>query len=199
MLNNFFYSRANNQRGYTLLELVFALGILIMVIAAIAGLTRSSLVGYYESEQKSIATHLGQEALEVVRVMRDTNWLRDLPAFAGISDGDGTASVVFDRTTADWSLNFAVDSLDDEGALIYQTSILNGSVYNQSAEGAPTQFRRLVSLSAICFDESTNQESISDNCGSERRIGIQVSVVVRWTERGARHESAMKTLLYDWR
>jgi len=64
------------QRGQTLIETLVAAFILSMGITAALGLANYSLRATTEIRQQIIALGLAREGLEVVKNMRDTNWLR---------------------------------------------------------------------------------------------------------------------------
>lgn len=64
------------QHGQTLIETLVACFILVMGIAAALGLATYSLQATGNIRQQTIAMGLAREGLEVVKNMRDTNWLR---------------------------------------------------------------------------------------------------------------------------
>jgi Tfp pilus assembly protein PilV len=71
MKNNF-----SKQHGQTLIETLVACFILVMGIAAAIGLATYSLRATNTIKQQTIGMGLAREGLEVVKNMRDTNWLR---------------------------------------------------------------------------------------------------------------------------
>lgn len=66
----------NSQKGQTLIETMVAAFILVMGISAALGLANYSLGATGSIRQRTIAIGLSREGLEVVKNMRDTNWLR---------------------------------------------------------------------------------------------------------------------------
>lgn len=69
----------NRQKcGFTLLEVIIGISIIGLVITAAASLTQSSLEVSAGSLKKFQAYHLSEEGLEIVRNLRDSNWLRNL-------------------------------------------------------------------------------------------------------------------------
>ncbi len=66
-----------NQQGQTLIETLVAAFILVMGIVAALGLASYSLSATSNIRQQTIAMGLAREGIEVVKNMRDTNWLRD--------------------------------------------------------------------------------------------------------------------------
>lgn len=68
------FSDADKKRGQTLVEIVVIIGVvLLMVTGLIAGATASLKAANF-SRAKSIAAKYAQEAIEVTRKLRDTNW-----------------------------------------------------------------------------------------------------------------------------
>ena len=60
--------------GFSLIEIIVAIGIVSVGIISIISLFSVSLKNEIRSKNKVIAVYLAQEALEVVRWQRDTNW-----------------------------------------------------------------------------------------------------------------------------
>lgn len=65
-----------SQQGQTLIETLVACFILVMGISAALGLANYSLQATGNIRQQTIGLGLAREGLEVVKNMRDTNWLR---------------------------------------------------------------------------------------------------------------------------
>lgn len=72
-------TKLNNSRraGFTLIETIIGISIIGLVITAAAQLTSSSLNIGGNSLRKFAAIHLAEEGIEIVRNMRDSNWLRN--------------------------------------------------------------------------------------------------------------------------
>lgn len=67
---------SSNQTGQTLIETLVAAFILVMGISAALGLANYSLGATSNIRQQTVAIGLAREGLEVVKNMRDTNWLK---------------------------------------------------------------------------------------------------------------------------
>jgi len=97
-----------NQSGITLIETLVAASILIIGIVGALILTTYSIQVSEVSKQELIATNLAREGLEVVRNIRDTEWLDPSnPAWMdGIVGPGDTIYVVpiFDPATGEWTL-----------------------------------------------------------------------------------------------
>jgi|SRR3989338_1498623 len=66
---------AENQKGFSLLEMIAAVMILTIGVSAIAGLINSTISSSRGIEERIIATYLAQEGVEVIRNIRDTSWI----------------------------------------------------------------------------------------------------------------------------
>ena len=63
------------NQAFTLLETIIAIGIIITGIVGILILVEQSLRSIRVAENRIIASHMAQEAVEVVVNIRDTNWV----------------------------------------------------------------------------------------------------------------------------
>lgn len=144
------------KRGFSLLEVIVA----IFVIAI--GVTGSlSLINYCISsaaigKSQIIAANLAQEGLEIVRNIRDSNWLEDATWNDGL--GEGEWRVQYD------SLNLLASSSDN--------LLIDGDDFYQYATGSETLFEREITITSI----SVNQiKVISEVTWSERGRSFSIS------------------------
>jgi type II secretory pathway pseudopilin PulG len=100
--------------GQSLFEVVVAVGIIAVLIAAIAGLATSSIRNTTFSKNNSLATRYTQEASEWLRSQRDTDWV----AF----HASAQASAIYCLTTLSLA-NPGVCDLNDTLDAIAQTII----------------------------------------------------------------------------
>ena len=182
----------SNNRGQSLLEAVFAIGLLLMVVTSILGLVIANVVGQSASELQLVANNLAREGIEVVRNIRDSNWLADLDWDSGLV-GDGTAVPSFDITDNIWTLNFTFNELTP----VYRA----GGVYNHDGSGEPTVYRRLITLRNVCWEKTPGTETVAagTTCTASTKIGLKVESQVSWFERGRDHSITLSSLLYAWK
>jgi hypothetical protein len=67
--------RSKNQRGFTLAETIAALFVFLVGIVAVMTLVSDTLRTSYKSAGKLTAIYLAQEGIEIVRNIRDENWI----------------------------------------------------------------------------------------------------------------------------
>lgn len=91
----------SSHRGFTLIETLVAVSLLVIAIAGPMSLAAQSLSSAFYARDQMTAFHLAQEAVEAVRFVRDGNILANNAAgspttdlFAGIPDTTGRAFTV---------------------------------------------------------------------------------------------------------
>jgi prepilin-type N-terminal cleavage/methylation domain-containing protein len=135
------HTQQNKKNGFTLIETMVAISLLMMALVPPMSLASQSLVSAYYSRNQITAFYLAQEGIEVVRSVRDGNILAEAESgtntnvFAGIPSG--TTAATAPPFTAD-SLQSAANALhecDPNGCPPLQT---NGSIYGYATGCEPT-------------------------------------------------------------
>jgi len=147
-----FHGEDGGERGFTLLEVIISIFILTVGTLTIVGLIADSLAVVGASKKIAIGTSLAQEGIEVVRNIRDTNWIEDGAYDDGL-DIDDDYCVNYDSTAL-----ISCGSFD----LFWDEINLN---YSHSA-GSSTGFSRTISILA-----STDSDGVDY---------IRVQSVVSW-------------------
>lgn len=88
MLKRFFH-----QSGQTLIEVLVALGIAGIVVAAIVTLVTVALKNTQFTKEQHVATEFAQQAMEQIRTIRDTQW----STFASYIPSQGTRRFCLDQ------------------------------------------------------------------------------------------------------
>ncbi|MDO8574970.1 MAG: prepilin-type N-terminal cleavage/methylation domain-containing protein [bacterium] len=81
-----------NNNGFTLIETIVAVGIIVIGLVSALTLITNSLFYVSNIGDRLIAANLTAEGLEVARNIRDNNWLQNLSWNSGMPDGDYQAS-----------------------------------------------------------------------------------------------------------
>ena len=125
------------KKGFTLLETVIAIGILIIGTLMVYGATARILSQAQEEKTEFVASYLAQEGIEVVRNLRDTNWVSG---------------------AADWKEGLGADTYraqyNSSSLLAFQDVPLKldaSHLYNYDS-GTDTLFRRKITLSVPAVD-----------------------------------------------
>lgn len=159
------------NKGFTLIEVMLAIFLITIGILGIFSLVQRTTVFISVSSSKLTATYLAQEGVEVVRNIRDTNWLEDRTTATSWDDG-----II---PTGDWEADFLTQNLTQ----VYSASYLNidGNGFYSYFAGTPTNFKRKITITKPSADI------------------IGVSVEVFFDERGNTHSVTAQENLYNWR
>lgn len=98
--------------GFTLVETILAISVVSVAIATAAQLTQSSLKMGRASMNQYIAFHLAEEGLEIVRNLRDSNWLQNKSWRSGLDDATYVLAKNMSGDGAPWVLK-SVANIDD--------------------------------------------------------------------------------------
>lgn len=163
------------SRGFTLLEVLVAIFILTTGIVGVFGLMHHTLSFTVMTENQLVASYLAQEGVEIVRNIRDTNFLKTrkgLPANwkDGIDVPGGLCSL---GCKADY--NDA--SLDPSSPL--DPILRNGTLWSYDS-GIATPFQRSITITS----------------GGPDKIFVEVEVA--WEERGESHDVIASSELHNW-
>jgi len=180
-----FLSGIKNGAGFTLLEILIAIFILAVVTTGSFILIRQSVASVSQAQSKLIAAYLAQEGIEIVKNIRDTNWLtpgntRD--------DWDEGINIGSDYQLDYQSLEFpdANCSLGAENYLRYDGNFYNCS--SASGTNLNTKFKRKISTSYKGFEFS---QAYNDSV-------IRVISTVEWEERGTTKSIEVVGHLFNW-
>jgi len=196
-----------NWLGQSMMEAIIASGIIATAVSSALTLVQVSIGSEKDSEAGIIAGNLAREGVEVVRAIRDSNWLAGDPWDQDLEgeSGDHTAIPVFSAVTKAWTLDFTANSLDDSVTKVYRhTGTTGDAVIGLMVQAAAqpagtifTGFSRLVIIDSICDLTGTIRESGSA-CGTER-IGLRVRSQVRFNVAGRIRTLEIEESLYNWR
>jgi type II secretory pathway pseudopilin PulG len=194
-----------NQKGQSLLELLVAILILVMVVTATITLIVTSINAGRASRDKLLATNLAREGIEIVRNIRDSNWVD--PASPAPNWDEGLTGT----NPATPYIYYAVPAIlyydsPDTQVLLYNDGYVQGS----GVPGSATNFFRLLYLDPIC-NNATDQEMIAAkgenvDCGDPGssveaypdKVGVRVISEVHWPFETSNKQIIIEDRLYDW-
>lgn len=170
------------MRGFTLVETLVAVTLLTVAIVAPMSLTTKSLAAAYYARDQITAFHLGQEAIEAVRHVRDHNILQNAlgiqtDLLAGIPSGGSP---------------FTVDTRNDTMTPCPQSScpplLTNGELYGYETGWQPTRFTRSIRADFIAggTDEVRLSVTVSWQTGAFQTRSFTISEnLYRWVNDGS--------------
>lgn len=168
------------QKGFTILELMVAIFILLVgVVGLLSALQRAVSVTFISSS-KLTAAYLAQEGIEIVKNIREANWLE---IHKGLKGEDKWANGIPEGNwEADYQTMALSDDYDEEKLKI------DGGFYKYSGLGATTPFKRKITIS--------NKIDLNGDGNPDR---MTVTVVVEWQERGRNFQVEAKEKLHNWK
>lgn len=198
----------NNQKGQTLLELLIALLILVSVITATTTLIVTSINAGWDSANRLIASSLAREAIEIVRNIRDSNWIDPHDPVPNWDDGLSSLTVAEATPLVSTPGTTSVLYFD----LVPEAQVkLNNGAYTQGAiaPGTNTQFYRVLYLNPICHNANNDEiivspKDVTGQCGSgsytlyPNKVGIRVIAEVHWPNLASSKKVLLEDRLYNW-
>lgn len=170
-LCSMFHVPCFRKGGFTLIEIIFAIFLFTTGILGVYAAIQQTIIASSISTSKLKAAYLAQEGIEIVRNIRDTNWLEDRTATTLWDDG---------LNVGDWEAGY-----NDSGLSSYAGNLLNlesgGNTMYGYNSGASTPFTRKITIISGGTDI------------------LKVSVDVSWTERGRIHNVVVQENLYNWK
>lgn len=215
-----------SSAGFTILEMLLALSVLSVGIMAAFTLSISNLQTAKNNYQRILAVNLAREGIEIVRNIRDTNWLK---IDKNVADCDGAPVNGIEPCTWDFGLDREYSIVDYQNPYLLMTHggvdtltecyadddcalKIDQNMYNNGQNGSMANMARLVHLQAICFDAdrdaytSYNEGSsyvspdlVCDDIDYEVMVGFRVTAQVYWISNGQSHTVELVEDLYNWR
>lgn len=168
------------KNGFTFLEVISAIFIIVVGVGGAVTLTNQIIQFTQLASSKLVASYLALEGIEIVKNIRDTNFLEIRKTGAedwlnGLEICD--AGCEGDYTTTD-SLSVCPDPCDDNLRFL---GIDGDGLYGYNYfPGNETIFKRKITTSPSVWPK------------------LQVLVEVSWQERGRTHTVTAEEHLYDW-
>lgn len=175
MLNNI-----KSGAGFTLLEVLIAIFLLTFGIGGAFILINQTMVSSQLTSSRLQASYLVQEGIEIVRNIRDSNFLK---VHKGIAGADWLAGLTACAPGCEADFN-------DTNLVVFSDRYLKigGGFFNYDS-GQESSFKRKITISDLT-DLSDPPDGLNDR--------IKVLVEVSWLERGRSHKVTAQELLYRW-
>lgn len=213
--------KINNQRGQGLLELVIAIGIIVTGLFAVWTLFLSNFAGEQESSFRITGANLAREGVEIVKNIRDSNWLKiednemcGLPAVSCKWDGGLVTSPLIAETAVintyiadEATLDFTPNLITDPEARLYINNT-TGLYVKNPLDASPSAFSRLITLTELCCADATGDLKCDNTtftpCGGadmagKLNIAIDVQSQVEWSIKGKVRDIIVEDVLYNWK
>lgn len=197
--------------GFTLIELLAAIAVFFIGILAAFSLSLNNLNTVKENYNRVVAADLAREGIEIVRNIRDSNWLaREAnvidPATSSIIDWDSGLNFAYSYVsyTGNNTVQIAEGNFDDAiNNPLSKLYVKNDFYTSDSLNSRATVFRRVINLQAICLNTTTGAETIpvpaSLDCVNLEKIGLQVTSRVQYTYGSKTNHIDVVENIYNWR
>lgn len=175
--------KKEQPKGFTLMEVIVALFFITVGIIGSYALISSTISSTSYASNKFTASYLAQEGIELVRNIRDTNWLQG----EGHTWNEQLATAICSGTCDGANNGCRVDynsvTSADPTLLAYSGQFLNidGNGFYSYSGSNQTKFKRKVSIDSSTVDI------------------LRVCVRVEWQEKGKTYQITAQENLYNWR
>lgn len=173
----------NNKSGFSIIEVVIALGIITVGMFGMLLLFVQNMQVRNYTKNKLVASMLAQEGIELVRNIRDQNWIDSAVNSWNYGAGAGTASDIIQD--GDYRVDYINGISDVDGisnGLLYK----NGGFYDHNNAGAATIFSRLIEVEENDIDGDLTNES------------LKLKSTVQWVQNGKTYDYVIDSMIFNW-
>lgn len=170
---NFTSKKNTNNKGFTLIETMVAISILLLSISAPLTIASKGLATSYFARDQVTAFYLAQDAVEYIRNTRDNNYHLGASWLSSFPDTNGA---LFTVDTIDGVMGLC--SVDGCGPLDYNSA--SGFYSQNDTSGSASLFTRSVSIQTINVHE------------------VIISVTVSWSSGTFSRSFSVKENILDW-
>ncbi|MBU4299046.1 prepilin-type N-terminal cleavage/methylation domain-containing protein [Patescibacteria group bacterium] len=161
-----------NLGGFTIIEVLAAIFVLTVGMIGVLTVIQQTMAQIETLNERLIAIYFAQEGIEIVRNIRDGNWLAETTWDNNLGVGN-------------WEADYLAQDLSswvEPGSYLR----IDGGFYNYSS-GTSTSFKR-----EIIISDKLNLDGIA---GDDQ---MKVTVTVYWEAKGE-HQISAQEFLYNWR
>lgn len=166
------------KKGFTLIELMIAIVLMSTGMMAIYALIPHGIKTSITNIDKYTATQLAREGIEIIRNIRDTNWIEQMSSQVAVWDEGLTGCV------AGCEVDYITPTVQDPILSVYGSGryfkIDSNGFYNYTV-GSDTKFKRKITITPV----------------APAGEALQVIVIVNWSTEYA--DSVLEETLYDWK
>jgi prepilin-type N-terminal cleavage/methylation domain-containing protein len=175
--------------GFTLLEVIIAIFVISVGVGGVAAVVPRLLSASTVNQNRLIAAYLAQEGIEIVRNVRDTNWLENqyggtpVPWDEGLTNCPAPTGCELDFYCTNVQKPIPTDPAGHNCFKTYNAGdflyLDPAGSYNYLQLGTQTKFSRKVTI-----DEGSNI--------------LTITATVYWTDKGKSYNFPAQEKLYTW-
>lgn len=176
------FSNQKKERGFTFVELIITIFVISIGILGAFSVLQQIISSSSMNSPKLVGSYLAQEGIEIVRNIRDTNWLEgeDWRNGLDICSSSNTGCDAVDGCAGDYQSSFLENYSSDD--FLY---INSDGFYHQETTGEITPFKRRI--------------VINENTDAYGKNYLEVKVYVCWEQKGQKDSIEAQEYLYNWR
>ena len=163
------------KKGFTLIEVIFAIFLVTVTAFAAFTLIDNTLVAVSSNKIGLTAYYLAQEGIELVRNIRDNNWLESRTGSVAWNDG---------LAAGDWEMDYndtALSAYTSRYLYLENSTKLFSYIESPNSLDEETKFQRKITISDLSSDI------------------IEVKITVYWVERSRTHRIEVISQLTNWK
>ncbi|MDD3006897.1 MAG: type II secretion system protein [Candidatus Pacebacteria bacterium] len=161
----YFKKYDNKDKGFTLMEVIVSVGIVAFAFVGVMAVFASNIRVEIASRDKTTASYLAQEAMEIIKNERDTNWFAGGAANWDNGIGAGSHQVLNVIDPSDLAKGWSLENtgLGEEeyykqrifllDGVYVQTTDLSYNDANRPSSWQDTHFRRLIDIERPDIDK----------------------------------------------
>jgi hypothetical protein len=169
-------TKINKNTGFTFLEVIIAVFIISLGVVGMVRIIPAIISNTSINSSRFTAAYLAQDGIEIIRNIRDGNWLEDRTAPTAWDEG-------IDGCSGGCEADYTILNQENPAVVPYAGRYLNigsSGFYGYSA-GVPTKFKRKITVVAEGGDI------------------LKVSADVFWQDKNKNYQFSAQEKLYKWR
>lgn len=177
------YKKIKNNNGFSIIEASIVLAVVSIGLLGVFSLVTQNITVQRVNRNMLVASMLAQEGIELVRSVRDNNWLdatalwdEDIAGYAGNDFIIDNTEILGDITITD------VNGINN--AKLYLQAGTNFYTHDSGGGNTPTPYSRLITVTP------------DPNAPVDYYI---IKSDVQWLENGVPKDYVAETYLYNWR
>ncbi|MFA6526035.1 MAG: hypothetical protein WCT26_01300 [Candidatus Buchananbacteria bacterium] len=204
-----------NNKGQGLIELLVSIAVIEIGIFSVWSLFLVNFNSEREAEMRIVGVNLAREGVEVVKNIRDSNWLKNASNKPHPIEANNIWPWDQYLIAGNYSIDYARDTdgnslaaVGSDSGLLY-TDSNKGYYTNIATDNKPTPYKRIVRLKDIyCADNDNNFKCDSDfftntlellSGSNPLKIGVNVVSDVEWEISDRVRHSIVEDNLYNWK
>lgn len=172
--------------GFSIIEASVVMAVVSIGLLGVFSLVMQNIQVQRVSKNMLIASMLAQEGIELVRNVRDENWIADPPVAWDMDISDDTTFIIDNMQSNIITIDNSVNTINEAAARLYLDG--NNFYTHASTGNTATQYYRLIT--------ATPGGDLNADGGNDY---YSVKSHIQWQDKGVLKDYIAETYLYDWR